>query len=91
MRFKNKLWMACLILLLTTSAQAASYQKSEFDRVTPWNKITDFTATLGKSETEKKSILRQRKAQRRKERIQKARENAKKERAGRYKSSYIRQ
>ncbi|MGE0268260.1 MAG: hypothetical protein AB7S78_07380 [Candidatus Omnitrophota bacterium] len=91
MRLQNKLWMAGLILLLTTSAHAASYQKSEFDRVTPWNKITDYAATLGKSKTEKKSLLHQRKADRRKERIQKARAKAKKEQADKYKSSYIRQ
>lgn len=90
---RNKFIFVIIFVLMTTAGQAApSYQQSEFDKVTPWNRVTDYFATLGKDDLKKKEVLRQRKSTRKKKRIQKAREKAQKEQQERFhglKSSYI--
>lgn len=95
MRLQNKFLIFLVFMFLATSAQATpSYQQSEFDRVTPWNKITDYMSTLGKNEIEKRETLRQRKTTRKKKRIKKAQEESKKEQEKRFKGlkrSYISQ
>lgn len=93
MQLQNKLLVILVFMFLATSAQATpSYQQSKFDRVTPWNKITDYAATLGKNEIEKREALRQRKTTRKKKRIKTAQEKSKKEQEKRFKGlkrSYI--
>lgn len=66
----------------------------DLNRVTTWNKVTDWFATVGKNERDKLNILRQRKVQRRAKRQEKAKRRAEKERrerASQYRSSYISQ
>ncbi len=68
----------CLSLLLAAgpvSAQADYVQlpKSDADRQTFFNNITDSLATFGKSGKEKERVIKQRKADRRAERLRKQR------------------
>ena len=82
------------VTLLLGSPAGYGAEKTDVNRVTSWNKVTDWFATLGKSAREKGNILRRRKAQRRARRTEKAKRQAEKERrerAGQYKSSYISQ
>ncbi len=90
----------CLVLLLAAvllwngSAHAASRTGKNLNRVTTWNKITDYFATIGKSDREKQNILRKRKVRRRTRRLKKSQRKAEEERrrrAGQYRSSYISQ
>ncbi len=89
------LFIMAMLFTCNVSAEAvASYQKSNYDKVTTWNKMTDYFATIGKTDREKKTALRKRKSARKKKRIQKSRDKAKKEQIKRnksLKSSYISQ
>ncbi|MCA9402585.1 MAG: hypothetical protein KC897_02280 [Candidatus Omnitrophica bacterium] len=86
------LFVAVTLMLGSPAGYAAETQ--DVNRVTSWNKVTDWFATIGKSDRDKGNILRRRKAQRRARRTEKAKRQAEKERrerAGQYKSSYISQ
>lgn len=83
-----------LSLFMVQPVQAASRNDKSVNRVTAWNKVTDFFATVGKQKREKVNILRKRKVHRRTQRLEKAKLQAEKERQKRieqYRSSYISQ
>lgn len=86
--------MTVICLLTAVPVSAAARKGPDVNRVTTWNKITDYFATVGKGEREKLNILRRRKALRKARRQEKARLAAEKEvqqRASQYRSSYISQ
>ena len=56
------------LIILTFVCVPVSEAARDPNHVTMWNRVTDFFATLGKSGSEKKSILEQRKAERAEER-----------------------
>ena len=67
--------MVFLILVFTTPSFAAIYP----EKVTAWNKITDFFATVGKPDQKKKEIIKERRQSRSEERIFKSRLEGNKE------------
>ena len=81
-----------LMIIMAAPVSAAKKKGKDPNRITTWNKVTDYFATVGKDKREKHSILRRRKINRRNNRLKKAREKAQEEqrkRAAQYKSSYI--
>ncbi len=62
---KNRICIVLsLIFMMTVFAGSASASEDP-NRVTPWNRMTDFFATVGKDKEEKKSIKDARKKNRR--------------------------
>ena len=53
-------WLIILTFVCVPVSEAATNP----NRVTLWNRVTDFFATVGKSDTDKKAILEERKAAR---------------------------
>jgi len=64
--------LSCVMMPSVISA-APSYMSGKYNKVTTFNKITDYFATLGKSENDKKIILHKRKVQRKHYRLNKNR------------------
>jgi len=63
-----------LIVLCTASsamAQPSYMSGKQYNRVTFWNKVTDFASTIGKDDNEKRQILIQRRNERRLSRMKK--------------------
>lgn len=91
---KNKMLavLLCGVLLVAAPAEAVNRNSKDLNRVTVWNKVTDYFATVGRNSKDKQKIVRQRKISRRTERLGKARAKAQKEqrkRANGYKASYF--
>lgn len=79
---KKKLIVISLFFLILTKA-CPVFADQNPNRVTPWNKVTDFFATIGKDKEEKKKILNTRQKNRRearqfKDRQKQAKKNQKK-------------
>ena len=76
MHRKSKYFLAVIFIFLAVNIHAEpSYFKSDVDKVTFFNKITDYFSTLGKDSNEKRRILNERKFNRRMNRLKEARDN----------------
>ena len=66
---KNIFFLVFLMLVFAAPSFAATYP----EKVTVWNKITDFFATVGRSDQKKKEIIKERRQSRSEERVFKSR------------------
>ncbi|MBZ0166132.1 MAG: hypothetical protein K8I00_04935, partial [Candidatus Omnitrophica bacterium] len=71
---KNKMLTAllCGVLLVAAPAEAVNRNSKDLNRVTAWNKVTDYFATVGRNAKDKQKIVRERKINRRTKRLGKA-------------------
>ncbi len=76
MKFSKVLICAGLMMSLMVSP---SYAAKNVDRVTAWNRFTDFFATVGKEDSAKQQVLKSRKRARREKRQFKQRQRRQKE------------
>ena len=82
MKYIKRFMVAWLLILLVTPSAWPAKRPSAFqreatvNRQTTFNNVTDFFATLGKSDNEKRRIKRQRKMQRKKARLHDALDNS---------------
>ncbi len=71
MRTVRWIMIGALIITATPAVTSADAAKNP-NRVTMWNKMTDFFATVGKEDTEKRRILLERRKRRQEARVFKA-------------------
>lgn len=74
---KKTIIVSIISALIIGTATPAMAEK-DINRITPWNKITDFFATVGRDKDTKKSIRANRKQSRRETRMFKKRRKARK-------------
>ena len=68
-----KLRVIIVISIFALLMPTKSFADADADRQTIFNDTTDFITTIGKTKSEKERIIRQRKTDRRQERLEKAR------------------